>query len=52
MNLSKDYGCIPHKLLIAKLDTYGLHKICLNLLADYSSGRKQSTKIGSVFSEW
>ena len=52
MNLSKAYGCIAHKLLIAKLDAYGLHKICLNLLADYISGRKQSTKIGSVFSEW
>ena len=36
----------------AKLEAYGLHKNSLNLLADYLSGRKQRTKIGSVFREW
>ena len=52
MNLSKAYDCIPHQLLIVKLEAYGLHKNSLNVLADYLSGRKQKTKIGSVFSEW
>ena len=37
---------------MAMLEAYGLHKNSLNLPADYLSGRKQKTKIGSVFSEW
>ena len=52
MGLSKAYDCIPHQLLIDKLEAYGFHKNSLNLLADYFSGRKQRTKIDSVFSEW
>ena len=50
MDLSKPYDCIPHELLIAKLEAYGLPKNNLNLIADYLGGRKQRTKIGSVFS--
>ena len=48
----KAYDCISHELLIAKLEAYGLHKSSLNLIADYLSGRKQRTKIGSMFSGW
>ena len=31
MILSKAYDCIPHELLMAKLEVYGLHKNSLNL---------------------
>ena len=31
MDLSKAYYCIPHDLVIAKLQAYGLHRISLNI---------------------
>ena len=52
MDLSKAYDCIPHNLLIAKLECYGVDKASLRLLVDYVTRRKQLTKIGSSFSSW
>ena len=47
MHLSKEYECLPHDLLKAKLEAYGLDKPSLNLVNDYVSFQKQRTKIGS-----
>ena len=52
MDLSKTYNCLPHDLLIAKLEAYGLDNDSLNLLLDYLSFRKQGTKVGSAYSKW
>ena len=52
MDLSKAFDCLPHELLIAKLEAYGFQQNSLNLLKNYLNGRFQRVKIGSVFSKW
>ena len=52
LNLSKAYDCIPHDLLIAKLECYGNDKIGLSLILDDLFCRKQKTKISSSFGSW
>ena len=48
MDLSKAYGCLPHDLLVGKLEPYGVGKADLNLISNYLSHRKQRIKIGSI----
>ena len=52
MDLSKAYDCLPHDLLIAKFEAYGIGKSGLNLLLNYLSNRKQHTKVNSSYSDW
>ena len=52
MDLSKAYDCLPHDLLIAKLEAYGPDKPSLNLVNDYLCFQKQRKKIGSSYSDW
>ena len=52
MDLSKAYDCLPHDLLVAKFEAYGIDKTGLNLINNYLSNRKQPTKINSSYSDW
>ena len=52
MDLSKVYWLLPHNLLIAKFEAYGIGKSGLNLLLNYLSNRKQRTKVNSSYSDW
>ena len=52
MDLFKAYDCLPHDLIFAKLEAYGLTKESLQLISDYLSYHKQRTKIGSAYSVW
>ena len=51
-DLSKAFDCIPHDLIIAKLEAYGFQTDALNLFYDYLSNRKQRVKINETFSCW
>ena len=52
MDLPKAYDCLPHDLLIAKLDAYGLDTSSLSLLKKYLANRRQRTKVGPTFNDW
>ena len=47
-DLLKDFDCLSHDLLIAKLHAFGLDLVSLNLQQDYLTNRKQKTKVNSV----
>ena len=42
MDLSKAFDCLPHNLLLLKLEAYGLTKQSLNLLKNYLKEREQT----------
>ena len=50
--LSKEFDCINHELLIAKLIAYGFDSPSLKLISAYFNFRKQKTKVGSTFSDY
>ena len=51
-DLSKAFDCIPHDLIIAKLEAYGFHINALKLMHDYSSNREQRVKVNDAYSSW
>ena len=52
MDLSKAYDCLPHDLIIAKLEVYGLDTNSLRFIFDCLSSRRQRPKIGCSYSTW
>ena len=51
-DLSKDFDCLHHGLLIAKLDAYGFDINSVKLIQQYLSSRKQRIKVGNANSSW
>ena len=52
IDLSKAFDCIPHGLLIAKLNAFGFDKKSLSFISAYLYNREQKTKVGSEFSDF
>ena len=51
-DLSKAFDCLPHDLLIAKLNAYGFDKKALKLIHSYLSSRKWRVKVNDSYSSW
>ena len=49
MDLSKAFNCIPHDLLIAKLQAHGFSQNSLMFFYSYLKRRKQNVKINNTF---
>jgi retron-type reverse transcriptase len=52
VDLSKAFDCLPHALITAKLQAYGMDLDSVTLLADYLSNRHQRVKINGTTSMW
>ena len=52
MDLSKAFDCLPHDLILAKLQAYGVNYESLELIRSYLSNRYQRIKLDSTFSSW
>ncbi len=44
MDMSKAFDCIPHGLLVAKINAYGLSGDACELMSSYRTGRFQRVK--------
>ena len=51
-DLSKGFDCLPHELIIAKLNTYRFNLPGLKLVHSYLSHKKQCTKVNHAYSSW
>lgn len=51
MDLSKVCDCLPHDLMIAKLEAKGFYSTSLKSFHSFLSNRNQRVKIGSAISE-
>ena len=52
VGLSKAFECLPHALLIAKLNAYGLSTATCELMSSYLNHRMQRVKILNCRSSW
>ena len=48
MDFSKAFDCLPHDLLIAKREAYGVTNDALKLILSYLSQRKQYVKMAAL----
>ena len=50
--LSKVFDCLPHELIITKLNAYGFKLPAVKLMHSYFPTRKQHTRVNYTYSSW
>ena len=51
-DLSKAFDCLPHAVLLAKLNAFGFSLSALRFISSYLFNRKQRTKINASYTFW
>ena len=51
-DLSKAFDCLPHNLMVVKLNAYGFLIELLKLIKSYLTERKQRIKMNDQFDSW
>ena len=52
LDLSKAFDCLPHRLLLCKLNAYGISYEACTLIKSYLCQRMQQVKVASARSQW
>ena len=51
-DLSKAFDCLPHDLIIVKLNACRFSPPALHVIQNYLANRKQRTKVNDFYSPW
>ena len=50
VDFSKPFDTVDHRILLRKLERYGVRGLALDLIKDYLTSRTHSVKISDIFS--
>ena len=52
LDYSEAFDCVPHKRLLSKLESYGVHEKVWTWVKDFLIGRRRQVSVGDAESDW